>query len=233
MGSWLFGCDDLLKWDCEAGCEKGAASIEFILECESGNACSNRGTCTLKALNGSNDDSNDDDDCDDVIINGLAWVDSGGDNCSSYEENGWCCEHGNNHENNGFVALEACCSCGGGSTAATGDYICTCNPDLGGGWGGKDCELCNGADPQPDPREECDGITLDDCDTRPDLLRVCPQTCGGMCFTSTTTATPTTTTTTTTTTATTATTTTALLLAPLEQTQGENFFFLLENDIFF
>lgn len=79
MGTWLFGCDDLLKWDCEAGCEKGAASIEFILECESGNACSNRGTCTLKALNGSNDDSNDDDDCDDVIINGLAWVDSG--NC--------------------------------------------------------------------------------------------------------------------------------------------------------
>eukprot|EP00729_Bicosta_minor_P000883 gene882-3477_t len=25
VGTWLFGCDDLLKWDCEAGCNCGFA----------------------------------------------------------------------------------------------------------------------------------------------------------------------------------------------------------------
>lgn len=37
-----------LKWDNEADCRKGAASINRILECQSGAGCSNRGTCNHK-----------------------------------------------------------------------------------------------------------------------------------------------------------------------------------------
>eukprot|EP00729_Bicosta_minor_P008788 gene8788-32284_t len=68
-------------------------------------------------------------------------------------------------------------------TDSTDDgYLCTCNPDLGGGWAGKNCELCNGEEPVPDSPKECSGITPNNCNTIPNLPRACPQTCGGMCF---------------------------------------------------
>eukprot|EP00729_Bicosta_minor_P015872 gene15872-21269_t len=58
------------------------------------------------------------------------------------------------------------------------DYVCTCStPDLGVGWGGTDCELCNGAQPPTDPAADCDGVTLADCTKYPELQQVCPTAC--------------------------------------------------------
>lgn len=56
-----------------------------------------------------------------------------------------------------------------------------------------DCELCNGAPPLPDRTEDCNGITSGDCNGNTLLQHVCPLTCGGMCFASTTTTATTTT----------------------------------------
>lgn len=67
------------------------------------------------------------------------------------------------------------------ATKTLDDHVCTCNADLGGGWDGKDCELCNGGQPPIDPAKDCDGITLADCKKDKDLLRVCPTRCG-MCY---------------------------------------------------
>ena len=65
------------------------------------------------------------------------------------------------------------------------DYVCTCNTNAdvfgGGVWSGNDCGLCNGAQPTPDPTEDCDGITLDLCEGNEVLQRACPSTCG-MCY---------------------------------------------------
>ena len=102
------------------------------------------------------------------------------------------------------------------------DYVCTCIA----GWGGKDCKLCNGTPPTPDPPGDiCSGIALADCKGDDDLQHACPTTCG-MCFASTTSVATTTITTTTTTTSTTATETIAtcdgggLALTPALYKQG-------------
>lgn len=110
-----------LKWDAEADCEKGAASLLPILLCANV-VCSNRGTCS--------------------------------------------------------------------PNANLDDYVCTCNNTAAGGggtWGGKDCQLCNGVEPQPSPKPFCSTLNLDMCNGQDTLQRVCPKRCG-MCYPDTTTA---------------------------------------------
>eukprot|EP00729_Bicosta_minor_P003353 gene3353-28128_t len=98
-----------LKWDAEADCEKGAASLLPILLCANV-VCSNRGTCS--------------------------------------------------------------------PNANLDDYVCTCNNTAAGGggtWGGKDCQLCNGVEPQPSPKPFCSTLNLDMCNGQDSLRRACPK----------------------------------------------------------
>lgn len=54
--------------------------------------------------------------CTDLTVSGgLEWTDSAGDNCIAYWSNGWCDQYGTGFRNEGYVANDACCVCGGGN----------------------------------------------------------------------------------------------------------------------
>ena len=54
--------------------------------------------------------------CYDLSVNGAPWADSEGYTCAKYiEEDGWCSAYGDDYENDGLTADEACCVCGGGT----------------------------------------------------------------------------------------------------------------------
>ena len=57
--------------------------------------------------------------CSDLTVNGQAWNDSDGleYDCQWYETTQDACEKHGNSFRNGYTANEACCHCGGGSTA--------------------------------------------------------------------------------------------------------------------
>lgn len=74
------------------------------------------------------------------------WKDKDGDNCQSYSYNNWCTTSGgagvgwheewgtmDDFRNNGLIASEACCACGGGGQG-TNFPTTSYDPDFGGWW---------------------------------------------------------------------------------------------------
>ena len=58
--------------------------------------------------------------CVDLTLSGGAvYADSSGDTCARYAANNWCAQYGGTSANQGMVADQACCACGGGSSGSS------------------------------------------------------------------------------------------------------------------